>query len=210
MQEGCFPGVLIKNFCTSLLLLTMLPFPTSSWMLLQAHIFFPNDFRREDSETWTLLSLLFPNFLLAWAVSPLFAAFTLISDWLTVHPSSEVLHLLSVWCLREGHWGQSNTRRMSHVKSLKTPGNTLLAKWQIGGDMAKEQKIMDETEKVDWIPLFLHLCLQEKGIFSASQWWDWLIKKCTFPYKVWVDGRTPHGRELLKSRMWQDAKRHWT
>lgn len=34
--------------------------------------------------------------------------------------------------------------------------NTLLVKWQIEGDMAKEQKIMDETEKVDWIPLFLH------------------------------------------------------
>lgn len=125
MQEGCFPGLPIKNLCMSPLLLTMLSSPSSNWILPPAHAVVPSDFRRESSEAQTLLSFLFPNILLIWAVSLFFILFfstsTLISDWLKVHPSSEAFHLLFSWCLRQGHQGRSNTRKMSHVKSLKHP-----------------------------------------------------------------------------------------
>lgn len=161
MQEGCFPGLPIKNLCMSPLLLTMLSSPSSNWILPPAHAVVPSDFRRESSEAQTLLSFLFPNILLIWAVS-LFLFYFIFFHF---HPYFRLAESasqfrgtpLAFFMVFEAR----TPRTIKHQENVsreefETPENTLLVRWQIGRDMAKEQKIMDETEKVDWDPLFFH------------------------------------------------------
>lgn len=95
----------------------MLPSTSSSWMLLLAHVFVPSDFRKEWNRLFCL-SCLPASFL--HGCLPHFSLFLLLFQIETLHPSSEALHLLSEWYLKEGHRGRANTRKMSHTKSLKT------------------------------------------------------------------------------------------
>lgn len=92
---------------------------------------------------------LFPFFFILF-----FSTSTLISDWLKVQFRGTPLAFFMVFEARTPRTikHQENVSR----EEFETPENTLLVRWQIGRDMAKEQKIMDETEKVDWDPLFFH------------------------------------------------------
>lgn len=113
MQEGYFPGMFIKNFCMSPSLLTMLPPPSSSWMLLLTQVFVPSDFRRENNETYTVLSLL--SFTYMSCFSQFFPLSLLF--WIGLQCIAAQRHSTCFLC---GVWGKdTENNQMSHAKSLK-------------------------------------------------------------------------------------------
>lgn len=144
----------------------MLPSTSNRWMLLLAYAFVPSDFRKE----WNTDSSVFPvsQLLSYMGCLPIFHYFH--SYFRLTDSSSQLTDTPLAFCVvfegRTLKMGK-HQENVSH-EQFKKREITLLVKWQIGGDMAKEQKIMDATEKVDWIPLCFYLWPQEKGIFCFT------------------------------------------